>query len=116
MSVLSSGGFVGMVACCLLVSAGGASAADRGGESAGSGTTRNPILFCTQVPNVSDFATVSAPFANHLGSPNAAPRGGGLWIRYPDGELRNLTEAAGLGETGLQGEHSIAVREPTVHW
>jgi hypothetical protein len=116
MSVPSSGGFVGMVACCLLISAGSASSADRAGDGAGAGTTRNPILFCTQVPNVSDFATVSAPFANHLGSPNAAPRGGGLWIRYPDGELRNLTQAAGLGETGLQGEHSIAVREPTVHW
>lgn len=36
------------------------------------------------------------------------PRGGGLFIRYPDGTLRNLTQEAGYT--------NVAVREPSVHW
>ncbi|MBK8727679.1 MAG: hypothetical protein IPL96_16990 [Holophagaceae bacterium] len=62
------------------------------------------------------FATISMPFANHDGGSNTAPRGGDLWIRYPDGTLRNLTQEAGFGMTGLQGANAIAVREPSVHW
>ncbi|MCC6488536.1 MAG: hypothetical protein IT364_13650, partial [Candidatus Hydrogenedentes bacterium] len=43
----------------------------------------------------------------------SAPRGGDLFIRYPDGELRNLTQEAGFG---TKPEKDIAVRDPHVHW
>lgn len=79
----------------------------------------NPIVFVTQVPNPSTFATIGATFANHLGSIYAAPRGGDLWCRYPDGTLKNLTAAAGFGSTdptGFQGTNAIAVRDPAVSW
>ena len=75
-----------------------------------------PILFVTQVPNPADFATIGSVFANHKGSVTDAPRGGDLWIRYPDGTLKNLTAAAGYGMSGMQGAAGIAVREPSVHW
>ena len=79
--------------------------------------TANPILFVTQVPVVSDFLTIGSTFGNHDASPRAVARGGDLWIRYGDGTLRNLTEAAGFGApAGFQGASSIAVREPCVHW
>jgi Hydrazine synthase alpha subunit middle domain len=74
-----------------------------------------PILFVTQVP-VSGFGSRLSAFANHLGKFAAAPRGGDLMIRYPDGSIRNLTQEAGLGSTGFQGSGAIAVREPAVHW
>lgn len=78
---------------------------------------QNPILFVTQVPTPGEvFATRGSTFANHLGSINAAPRGGDLMIQYPDGTLRNLTKEAGYGMDGLQGANAIAVREPSVHW
>src|SRR5207253_7053319 len=44
------------------------------------------------------------------------PRGGDLYIRYPDGTLKNLTKAAGYGVDGLQGDGAIAVRQPCVDW
>ncbi len=75
-----------------------------------------PILFVTQVPTPADFATIGSVFANHKGAVSDAPRGGDLWIRYPNGTLKNLTAAAGYGTTGLQGAGGIAVREPAVHW
>jgi hypothetical protein len=74
------------------------------------------ILFATQVP-VGGIGTRSAPFSNHLSSVEAAPRGGDLMIRYPDGTLRNLTREAGYGDEGeMQLGNAIAVREPVVHW
>ncbi len=88
-----------------------------GGSGSGAAlTTANPILFCTQVPQPTDFTTIASSFGNHLPNVGACPRGGDLWIRYGDGTLRNLTQAAGYGETGLQGANAIAVREPCVHW
>ena len=39
-----------------------------------------------------------------------------MYIRYPDGTLKNLTRSAGYGQTGLQTTNAIAVREPCVHW
>lgn len=75
-----------------------------------------PILFVAQVPLATDFAARMSAFANHATGVNAAPRGGELVLRYPDGSLRFLTEEAGLGEAGLQGAAAIAVREPSVHW
>jgi Hydrazine synthase alpha subunit middle domain len=76
----------------------------------------NPILFVTQVPVEEDFTTVASTFGNHRGDIDSAPRGGDLWIRYPDGSLKNLTRAAGFGHDGRQGANAIAVREPSVHW
>ena len=76
----------------------------------------NPILFVTQVPLPGDFTTVVSTFGNQIASVQAAPRGGDLWIRYPDGTTKNLTRAAGFGAVGMQGANAIAVREPSVHW
>jgi len=76
----------------------------------------NPVLFVTQVPLPGDFTTVASTFGNHQGRMDSAPRGGDLWIRYPDGTLKNLTRAAGFGSEGMQGDKAIAVREPSVHW
>lgn len=78
--------------------------------------TKNPILFVTQVPVPGDLTPVTSAFSNHLGGSEHAGRGGDLWLRFPDGTLRNLTREAGFGIVGFQGANSIAVREPTVHW
>jgi hypothetical protein len=76
----------------------------------------NPILFVTQVPIPGDFASIGSVFGNQLGNIDRVGRGGDLYIRYPDGTLRNLTAEAGYGTTGFQGATSIAVRDPAVHW
>src|SRR6202051_4910999 len=76
----------------------------------------NPILFVTQVPVPADFTTVASVFGNQTAPVASAPRGGDLWIRYPDGTMKNLTRAAGFGAGGMQGANAIAVREPSVHW
>ncbi len=76
----------------------------------------NPILFVTQAPTPEDSATVAALFGNHGGSMIDAPRGGDLMIRYPDGTVKNLTQAAGYGVDGLQAAGAVAVRQPCVHW
>lgn len=76
----------------------------------------NPIVFVTMTPNPADFGTTAATFGNHIATPNLAYRGGDLWIRYSDGSLKNLTSAAGYGNTGFQGANAIAVRDPSVHW
>lgn len=79
-------------------------------------TPSNPIMFVTVVPNAVDSATQTAAFGNHLTGVRDALRGGDLWIRYPDGTLRNLTKEAGYGMEVEQGDNSIAVREPSVHF
>jgi hypothetical protein len=77
----------------------------------------NPILFVTQFPIGADFATIGSVFANHRGDISLVGRGGDLYIRYPDGTLRNLTAEAGFGSAGVsQGANAIAVRDPAVHW
>jgi hypothetical protein len=73
------------------------------------------LLFVTQVP-IAGYATLTSSFANHRGHIEPSPRGGDLMLRYPDGELRNLTREAGFGMVGQQGANAIAVREPAVHW
>jgi hypothetical protein len=78
--------------------------------------TANPILFVTQVPIPNDFVTVTAVFGNQQPAMQNAGRGGDLYIRYPDGTLKNLTAAGGYGVSGFQGDKAIAVREPSVHW
>lgn len=79
-------------------------------------TTPHPILFVTQPPLPSDFTTVNSVFGNHKAGLQESTRGGDLWIRYPDGTLKNLTAAAGYGTDGFQGANAIAVRDPAVHW
>jgi hypothetical protein len=76
----------------------------------------NPIMFATQIPLLNDVGSRVSTFGNHVTSPDNAPRGGDLMIRYPDGTLRNLTQEAGYGMSGFQGANAIAVREPSVHW
>src|SRR4051794_11867887 len=60
----------------------------------------NPILFVTQFPQLGDFAAIESVFANHRGDVDLTGRGGDLYIRYPDGSLRNLTQEAGYGNAG----------------
>jgi hypothetical protein len=79
-------------------------------------STPNPILFVTQVPKPEDFVTITSTFGNHSGQIDSVPRGGDLWIRYPDGTKKNLTRLTGYGMDGLQGAKAIAVRDPAVHW
>ncbi|GMU44536.1 MAG: hypothetical protein DYH17_09785 [Xanthomonadales bacterium PRO6] len=86
------------------------------GAGAVAQTTPHPILFVTQVPVPFDFATIGSTFANHSADMDSVYRGGDLWIRYPDGNLRNLTAEAGFGMQGFQGAQAIAVRDPQVHW
>lgn len=78
--------------------------------------TANPILFVTQIPIPADFTTIGSVFGNHRATMSSTGRGGDLWIRYPDGALKNLTAAAGFGDEGQQGADAIAVRDPAVHW
>ena len=81
------------------------------------GVIQNPILFVTQFPIAADFATIGSTFANHLPWVSKAGRGGDLYLRYPNGELCNVTRENGYGEAGVfQGADSIAVRDPHVHW
>jgi hypothetical protein len=74
------------------------------------------IVFVGQVPFPQDFANLVSTFGNQSAALDRVPRGGDLFIRYADGTIKNLTKVAGLGVTGLQGENSIAVRDPSVHW
>lgn len=79
----------------------------------------NPILFVTQVPIPADFTTIGSVFGNQLADMDSVGRGGDLYIRYPDGTLKNLTNAAGYGSDnsdGFQDDNAIAVRDPSVHW
>jgi len=76
----------------------------------------NSILFVSQVPIPADFATISSTFANQSADPTSCGRGGDLYIRYPDGTVKNLTRAAGYGLWGNQFTNGIAVRQPCVHW
>jgi Calx-beta domain/Hydrazine synthase alpha subunit middle domain len=93
--------------------------APRSAAAAAPATTATPfpILFVTQVPIPGDFTAIASVFGNHKTDMESVGRGGDLYIRYPDGSLKNLTAAAGYGvATGFQGSTSIAVREPSVHW
>src|SRR5437899_10978015 len=76
----------------------------------------NSILFVTQVSIPEDFATIGSVFGNHRATPDSCGRGGDLYVRYPDGTLKNLTRAAGFGAYGSQNTNGIAVRQPCLHW
>ena len=86
------------------------------GREPSSNLAANPVLFVTQVPVPADFTTIGAVFGNHKTSMQDVARGGDLWIRYADGNLRNLTQEASFGDAGMQGANAIAVRDPSVHW
>src|SRR5438045_2252135 len=86
-----------------------------GGEAA-TVTLPNPILFVTQVPIPNDTTTITSVFGNHQSTTASCGRGGDLYILYTDGTSKNLTAAAGYGNSGLQGSNSIAVRDPYMHW
>lgn len=80
--------------------------------------TSYPIVFVTNVPVVSMQSQLNA-FGNHGTSIVDSVPGGDLYIRYPNGDLKNLTESAGLGvktQEIQQGSKPISVRQPTVHW
>ncbi|MEY4517257.1 MAG: hypothetical protein RL180_1603 [Pseudomonadota bacterium] len=80
-------------------------------------TPTTPIMFVGQVPIQGDFGSMASTFGNQAGNLSAAPRGGGLFIRYPDGTVKDLTAAAGYGlANGMQGANAIAVRDPHLHW
>jgi len=81
----------------------------------GAGPT-NAILFVTQIQIPGDFVTIGSVFGNQQSSLDACGRGGDLYIRYADGTLKNLTRAAGYGQSGLQTSNAIAVRQPCVYW
>lgn len=83
----------------------------------GSVSIPNPILFA-QVPIVGvDDMSIASSFGNHVADIEQVGRGGDLYIRYPNGTLRNLTREAGYGTASVfQGATSIAVRDPNVHW
>ncbi|MFA5941657.1 MAG: hypothetical protein WC809_20095, partial [Sinimarinibacterium sp.] len=87
------------------------------GAASAAVTLPSPILFVTQVP-VGGFTTLTSTFGAQLADMQSAPRGGDLWIRYPDGTLRNLTKEAGYGRSTIaqDGPAAIAVRQPSVHW
>jgi Hydrazine synthase alpha subunit middle domain len=76
----------------------------------------NAILFVTQVPIPADFTTIASTFGNQQATPDSCGRGGDLYVRYPDGTLKNLTRAAGYGLWGSQNTNGIAVRQPCVYW
>ncbi|HVV71987.1 MAG TPA: hypothetical protein VHI52_10885, partial [Verrucomicrobiae bacterium] len=76
----------------------------------------NAILFVTQVPIPGDFTSIASTFGNQRSSLDSCGRGGDLYVRYPDGTVRNLTRAAGYGRWGAQATNGIAVRQPSMHW
>jgi Hydrazine synthase alpha subunit middle domain len=76
----------------------------------------NSILFVTQVPIPGDFTSIGSTFGNQRATPDSCGRGGDLYVRYPDGTIKNLTRAAGYGKWGAQFTNGIAVRQPSVYW
>lgn len=103
----------------------------------GVSSTANPLLFVAQVPiatGASDIGTVTGTFGTHKPGIDSAPRGGSLYILYPDGTLRDLLAdalaaacSAGRPECEPDGvreidattgflTHGHAVREPSLHF
>lgn len=76
----------------------------------------NAIMFVTQAPIAGDFTSIASTFGNHKPDLDSCGRGGDLYIRYPDGTVKNLTRAAGYGLWGDQFTNGIAVRQPAIHW
>jgi hypothetical protein len=64
----------------------------------------NSILFVTQVPIPGDFTSIASTFGNQRATPDSCGRGGDLYVRYPDGSIKNLTRAAGYGQVGIASD------------
>ncbi|RZL03745.1 MAG: hypothetical protein EOP36_03300 [Rubrivivax sp.] len=80
--------------------------------------TAYPIMFVTSVPSTG-FSNQLNTFSNHGSGVVDAIAGGDLYVRYPDGTLRNLTREAGWGvDSGFiqGGAKAISVRQPSMHW
>lgn len=95
-----------------------AAAAPAHAQSGGLLATPHPLMFVTCVPGTG-FNHQLNTFGNFGTDIRNSVPGGDLYIRYPDGSLRNLTKEAGWGVAsgGIQGgSKAIAVRQPTVHW
>ncbi len=76
-----------------------------------------PVLFVTQTPIPYDFTAIGSVFGNHRADLASTGRGGDLYVLYPNGSLKNLTQLGGYGvASGFQGATAIAVREPAVDW
>ncbi len=115
------GSVVKTLGLILTVAAVACTAQDSSGPGTGPGaggtpSSSNPILFVTQVPVPGDFTTIGSVFGNQRGDLQSVARGGDLWVRYPDGGLKNLTKTAGFGVDGFQNANAIAVRDPSVYW
>jgi hypothetical protein len=80
--------------------------------------TPHPILFITAFPIKNDFGSIGSVFGNHSPQRTKAGRGGDLWIRYRNGDLRNITRELGYGVAARDqtGSAAIAVRDASVHW
>lgn len=76
----------------------------------------NAIMFVSQVPIAGDFTSIASTFGNHKADLDSCGRGGDLYIRYPDGTIKNLTRAAGYGLWGDQSTNGITVRQPSIYW
>jgi hydrazine synthase alpha subunit-like protein len=76
----------------------------------------NSILFVSQIQVPGDFTSIGSTFGNQKPDLESCGRGGDLYIRYPDGTVKNLTRAAGFGLWGDQSTNGIAVRQPSIHW
>lgn len=77
----------------------------------------NPIMFVTQVPIPDNFTSIGSVFGDQEAGLRSVGRGGDLWIKYPNGAYKNLTQSAGYGSaTQMQGANAISVRDPSVHW
>jgi len=91
------------------------------------GNPANPILFVTQVPipeevNSRDitqaFMSSVSPFSNHLADPVHAGRGGSLFVRFSDGQVKDLLALADWTAIagGQPAADAMAVRNPAVYW
>ena len=58
-----------------------------------------PIVFVAQMPPMRGYPSLNDVFTNHQADPEKAPRGSDLYILYPNGTLKNLTQLAGYGCT-----------------
>ena len=56
-----------------------------------------PILFVTQTPIPYDFTAIGSVFGNHRADMQSTGRGGDLYVLYPNGALKNLTQLGGYG-------------------
>src|SRR4051812_14070874 len=76
----------------------------------------NFLFFVFQIQISGGFTSIGSTFGNQKPDLDSCGRGGDLYIRYPDGTVKNLTRAAGFGLWGDQSTNGIAVRQPSIHW